>query len=112
MRQRRKLLWSPQLVLELEQARGLVLEQVLPLELDLELELELEPVLGQELVQVLVPKRRRNPSRLLQVSSRHRASTSQYRFSRRRQRHCASCQRFGRRLRLRELRWQPTSPIY
>jgi len=95
-------------------AQGPVLEQVLAQVLLWVLELALEQVLEREQVleQVLEPKRRRNPSRLWQVSSRHRASTSLFRFSKLRQRHCASCPRFERRLRWQELRWQPTSPIY
>ncbi len=56
---------------------------------------------------------RRNQRLLLQVSSWHRASTVRWcRFSTpSRQSRCASCQRFERRLRMRELRWQTTSPL-
>jgi len=106
MRQRRKSPWWLLLGLErvLEQGLERVLEQGLPW--------VLEQVLEQVLVLEQVPKRRHNPLRQSQVSSRRHASTSLYRFSRRRQRHCASCQRFERWLRLQELRWQPTSPIY
>jgi hypothetical protein len=112
MRQRRKSPWWLLLGLErvLEQVPGQVLEQGQPWALEQVLAQVLAQVQGLE--QGLGLKRRRNLSRLSQVSSRRRASTSLYRFSRRRQKRCASCQRFERRLRLQELRWQPTSPIY
>ena len=86
----------------------LVLVLLLPLEQVLELELVLEQVLEQ----VLEPKRHRNPSRQWQESSRHHASTGQYRFSKHRRRHCASCQRFGRWRWLQGLRWQKQLPMY
>jgi hypothetical protein len=110
MRQQRKSLWW--LRLELVRVRVLeqVLEQVLVQPLALEQVLERVRVLEQVLVQE--PKRHRNPSRQWQASSRHHASTGLHRFSKRRLRHCASCQRFGRWRRLQGLRWQKQLPMY
>ena len=99
-------------MLELELVLALVLQRELVLVLVLVLELRLVP--GLEPVQPWEPRwHRRNQRLLLQVSSWHRASTVRWcRFSTPgRQSRCASCQRFERRLRMRELRWQTTSPL-
>ena len=106
MRQQRKSLWWRQLGL------GLVLAWAL--ELGLEQLLRLEQVLEQVLEQLWVqgPRRHRNQRLLWQGSSWHRASTGRWRSSMCRQRHCASCRRFERRLRLQVLLRQSTSPMY
>ena len=74
-------------------------------------QLELELVLEQVLEQLLEPRwHHRNQERQWQVSSWRCERTGQYRFSKRRRKHYASCLRIERRLQLRELRRQSTSP--
>ena len=81
-------------------------------ELELALAQVLERVLEQERLWVQGPRRHRNQRLLWQGSSWHRASTGRWRSSMCRQRHCASCRRFERRLRLQVLLRQSTSPMY
>ena len=95
-------------MLERVRVLGQVLEQLE----ERVLERVLEQVLEQVRLWAQGPRRHRNQRLQSQASSWHRASTGRWRSSMCRQRHCASCRRFERRLRLQVLLRQSTSPMY